>query len=249
MMRNGLFLPSLVALGVALSGHASANAVTDPVHSFGLSASHNQYRVDTALDDDKDRLNKGGVFYNWGNKLTGTEGLIYQVGADAQYGERNDSEVKSGRIELDLGGRMALSQNNYVDLLVGAGYDWDRYEYDGVSIAGSKVRSKIDSKTPQAKLALGYNYLTPAMTARLEAGARYSIDGRTRVKVEGFSERVDMKDKVNPYAELSVVWNKGVRNLPVITSLYYEQTRNEFRGGSDTKLKQEEVGLRLGLQL
>lgn len=249
MTRKVTLMSGLTALAIGISGLASAESVTDPKHSFGLSASHNQYRVDTALDDDKDRLNKGGVFYNWGNKLTGQEGWVYQIGADAQYGERGDSEVKSGRIELDVGGRMQLSTNNYLDLLVGAGYDWDRYEYDGARVAGSKVRSKIDSKTPQAKLAAGYNYLTADNTVRFEAGARYSIDGRTKVKVEGFSDSVDMKNKVNPYAELSVVWNKGINNVPVVTSLYYEQTRNEFRGGSDTKLKQEEVGLRLGLML
>jgi hypothetical protein len=249
MRLKNLFIPSLCAVAVVSATHASAESVTDPVHSFGLSASHNQYKLDTGDDSDKERLNKGGVFYNWGNKLTGTEGFIYQIGADAQYGERGDSEIKSGRIELDLGARAALSQNNYLDLIVGAGYDWDRYEYDGVRVAGDKVRSKLDSKTPLAKAALGYNYLTPDMTARLELGTRYSIDGRTKVKVGDFSDHVDMKDKFNPYAELTMVWNKGIRNVPVITGLYYEQTRNQLQGGSNTKLKQEEVGLRLGLQI
>src|SRR5690606_19597632 len=109
MTRKVTLMSGLTALAIGISGLASAESVTDPKHSFGLSASHHQYRVDTALDDDKDRLNKGGVFYNWGNKLTGQEGWVYQIGADAQYGERGDSEVKSGRIELDVGGRMQLS--------------------------------------------------------------------------------------------------------------------------------------------
>lgn len=115
---------------------------------------------------------------------------------------------------------------------------------------GDKVRVKLDSKTPLAKAGLGYNYLTSDMTARLEVGGRYSIDGRTKLTVEGNSDSIDMKDKLNPYAELTFVFNKGIRDIPVMAGVYYEQTRYELRNGDGrAKLKQEEVGLKLGLQI
>lgn len=249
MNPKSLLVPSLLTAGAICAGAASAQSVTDPAHSFGVSASHSQYKVDVGFDDDKDRINKGGLFYNWGNKLTGAEGFIYQIGADAQYGEEGHSEVKSGRIELDLGARAALSTNNYIDFVVGAGYDWDRFEYDGLYVNGSKTRVRLDNKTPQVKAGLGYNYLNNNFTARLEAGTRYSLDGRSKVKVGQFNDTVDMEDKFSPYAELSVLWNKGIRNIPVITSLYFEQTRSEMKGSSDAELKQDEFGLRVGLQL
>lgn len=250
MIRKGLLNVTALAASIAGASLAHAESVTDPAHSFGVTGSHNQYKMSVDDESDKERLNKGGVFYNYGNKLTGAEGFIYQIGADAQYGERGDTEVKSARIELDLGARAALSQNNYVDFVVGAGYDWDRTEYDGIRILGDKVRVKMDSKTPQAKAGIGYNYLTSDMTARLEVGARYSVDGRTKLTVEGTSDSIDMKDKVNPYAELTFVFNKGIRNMPVVAGMYYEQTRHELRDGDGrATLKQEEVGLKLGLQI
>ena len=249
MNQKGFLIPSMLALGVAWAVPSWAEPkVSDPAHSVGLSATHNQYKFESPDDSSKERVNQGGVFYNWGNKLTGEQGFIYQIGGEAQYGEKGDTEVKSARIELDVGARAALSANNYVDVVVGVGYDWDRYEYDGYRVLGAKERLYVDSKTPQAKAAVGYNYLNRNVTARLEAGARYSIDGRTKLEFAGFDERVDMKDKANPYAELTVLWNKGIYNRPVTTALYYEQTRHELKGGADSKLKQEEVGLKVGLQ-
>ena len=32
---------------------------------------------------------------------------------------------------------------------------------------------------------------------------------------------MDLKNKVNPYGELTMLWNKGINNLPISTSLYY----------------------------
>lgn len=250
MIRRSLLNVTALAASIAAASLAHAESVTDPAHSLGITGSHNQYKLSVDDESGKERLNKGGIFYNYGNKLTGAEGFIFQVGADAQYGERGETEVKSARIELDLGARAALSQNNYVDVVVGAGYDWDRLEYDGIRVLGDKVRVKLDSKTPLAKAALGYNYLTSDMTARLEVGGRYSIDGRTKLTVEGSSDTIDMKDKLNPYAELTFVFNKGIRDIPVVAGLYYEQTRYELRNGDGrAKLKQEEVGLKLGLQI
>ena len=82
-------------------------------------------------------------------------------------------------------------------------------------------------------------------------GARYSINSEARLKVDGDSDSVDLKDKVNPYGELTVLWNKGINSLPISTSLYYTQTRYGLDSNSAiaerSKLKQEQVGLRVGL--
>ena len=114
----------------------------------------------------------------------------------------------------------------------------------------ASINVKLISKSPFAKAGLGYNYLTPDYTLRLEVGARYSINSEARLKVDGDSDSVDLKDKVNPYGELTVLWNKGINNLPISTSLYYTQTRYELDSNSAiaerSKLKQEQVGLRVG---
>lgn len=248
MNQKGILIPSVLALGLAWAAPAAAELnIFAPVHQFGISASHNQYKFDSPTDNSKERVNKGGLYYHWGNKLTAEQGVIFQFAAEAQYGEEGDAEVKSALAEFDLGLRAALSANNYFDALVGAGYDWDRYEYDGYRVLGNKERLRLDSKTPQAKAALGYSFISRTATTRLEAGARYSIDGRTKVEFANIDDRVDMKDKVNPYAELTVVWNKSIYRQPIATTLFYEQTRHELKGGVDSKLKQEEVGLKVGL--
>ena len=74
---------------------------------------------------------------------------------------------------------------------------------------------------------------------------------RSKLKVGGESDTVDLKDKVNPYGELTVLWTKGINNMPISTSLYYTQTRYELDSNSElaenSKLKQEQVGLKVGL--
>jgi len=61
---------------------------------------------------------------------------------------------------------------------------------------------------------------------------------------------VDLKDRTNPYAEVSLLMNqKG--NLPVMAGLYY--TRTEYKLDDDsyvadnTKLKRDEYGLKVGI--
>ena len=48
-----------------------------------------------------------------------------------------------------------------------------------------------------------------------------------------------------------MLWNKGINNMPISTSLYYTQTRYELDSSSEfaenSKLKQEQVGLKVGL--
>ena len=89
------------------------------------------------------------------------------------------------------------------------------------------------------------------MTLRVEAGARRTIDGRAKLKVDGVgSDTVDLKDRTNPYAEVSLLMNqKG--DLPVMAGLYY--TRTEYKLDDDsyvadnTKLKRDEYGFKVGI--
>jgi len=250
MRINGL--TTTAALTLCLAGtHAFAQSATGPISNLGVIGSHNQYKLTLGDESDKERLNQGGLYYNFGNKLTGQEGFIYQIGAEGQYRDKDDVEYLSARADLDLGLRAALSTNNYVDLIVGGGYDWGRIEQDDVRVGLLEEDVKLTTRSPFAKAGVGYNYLTPDYTVRLEVGARYSIEADSKLEVGGESDTVDLKEKVNPYGELSVLWNKGINNIPISTSLYYTQTRYELDSNSalaeNSKLKQEQVGLKVGL--
>ncbi len=243
-------LSSTAVLAMCLAGtQAFAQTATGPISNFGVIGSHNQYKLTIDGESDKERLNQGGLYYNFGNKLTGQEGFIYQIGIEGQYREKDDVEYLSARADLDLGLRAALSSNNYIDLIVGGGHDWGRIEQDDVGLFDEDV--ELTTRSPFAKAGVGYNYLTPDYTVRLEVGARYSIEAESKLKAAGESDTVDLKDKANPYGELSVLWNKGINNMPISTSLYYTQTRYELDSNSvfadNSKLKKEEIGLKVGL--
>ena len=251
MRMNGLTTTAALALCLAGTSQAFAQSSTGPISNFGVIGSHNQYKLTVDSESDKERLNQGGLFYNNGNKLTGQEGFIYQAGIEGQYRDKNDVEFLSARADLDLGLRAALSTNNYVDFIVGGGYDWGRIQQDDVDFGLFEEDVKLTTRSPFAKAGVGYNYLTPDYTLRLEVGARYSVEAESKLKVGGESDTVDLKDRANPYGELTVLWNKGINNMPISTSLYYTQTRYKLDSNSavaeNTKLKQEQVGLKVGL--
>jgi len=85
----------------------------------------------------------------------------------------------------------------------------------------------------------------------VEVGARHTIDGRARLKVDDFgSDTVDMKDRTNPYAEVTLLMNQQ-GGMPVQAGVYY--TRTEYKLDEDspvadnTKLKRDEFGFKVGL--
>ncbi|MBA1429696.1 MULTISPECIES: outer membrane beta-barrel protein [Pseudomonas fluorescens group] len=219
---------------------------TDPISTFGILGSYNDFKLEGGSESDKDHMPEAGLFYNFGNKLTAESGFIYQAGIEAKYGEKSDNKLKEGQADLDLGWRAALDARNFVDVIVGGGYTWTRYEPDT-----NGYDLKLTNKSPFAKAALGYNHQFDDMTLRVEAGARHTIDGRAKLKVDGVgSDSVDLKDRTNPYAEVSLLMNqKG--NLPVMAGLYY--TRTEYKLDDDsyvadnTKLKRDEYGFKVGI--
>nr|WP_298166711.1 hypothetical protein [uncultured Pseudomonas sp.] len=249
MPLNGVVSKTTLALCLGGVSHAYAESATDPISTIGVIASHNRYTVE--FDDGEEieqdeRLNQGGLFYTFGNKLTGQEGMIYQIGVEGQYNDKDEITYKSAQAELDVGARAALSTHNYVDIVLGGGYGWGRIEQDGANFGFPGEDIQQTTKLPFAKAGLGYNYMTPSYTMRLEVGARYSIDGRIKVEIVDVSNSFDLENKVNPYGELSFLWNKGINNLPISTSLYYMQTRYRVED-DNSELKQEQFGLKVGL--
>ncbi|MEJ6656315.1 MAG: hypothetical protein QNL70_09945, partial [Pseudomonas sp.] len=151
----------------------------DAVSNLGIIVAADKYEMNSDnnnVDGRDETVGKGGVFYNYGNKMTGGPGTIFQVGIDAKYGERNDSEVKDARAEADLGRRMPLSDNSNFDMLVGVGYDWTRFELER-----GNADAELSNKSPFAKAALGWHHQGDTVTTRLEVGTRYSIEGEGKV--------------------------------------------------------------------
>ena len=141
-----------------------------------------------------------------------------------------------------------LDNNLHADFIAGAGYDWTRFEPD----AGNGLETRTTNKSPFAKLGLGLTHHGQSMTTRFETGARYSLDAETKIRVENVgSETLDMKNKANPYAELTFLWNNREGALPISASVYYERTNYQLDDSdmltANTKLKSDEVGLKLGM--
>lgn len=245
LFGNFLKHSSLLAL-VAAPAVVFAAPSTDPISTFGILGSYNDFKLEGGSESDKDHMPEAGLFYNFGNKLTAESGFIYQAGVEAKYGEKSDNTLKEGQADLDLGWRAALDARNFVDVIVGGGYSWTRYELDS-----NDYDMELTNKSPFAKAALGYNHQFDDMTLRFEAGARRTLDGRTKLKVDGVgSDTVDLKDRTNPYAEVSLLMNqKG--DLPVMAGLYYTRTEYKLDDDSEvadnTRLKRDEYGVKVGI--
>ena len=219
---------------------------TDPLFTIGLQGSYSKFKFEGGRESDKEHMGQGGMFANFGNKMTEESGFIYQIGGEVKYSKKNDHKLKEAQADLDLGWRAALDARNFVDVIVGGGYSWTRFEPEI-----NDLDTKLTLKSPFAKAALGYNHQFDTSTLRVEVGARRSIDGRVRLKVDDFgSDSVDMKDRTNPYAEVSLLMNqKGA--MPINAGVYY--TRTEYKIDEDspvadnTKLKRDEFGMKVGL--
>ncbi|MDF0732097.1 outer membrane beta-barrel protein [Pseudomonas entomophila] len=235
---------ALALLGAPLAVKAAPS--TEPLFTFGLLGAYDTFKFEGGDDSDKEHMGQGGVFANFGNKMTAESGFIYQLGAEAKYGKKSDNKLKEAQADLDLGWRAALDARNFVDVVVGGGYSWTRFEPEI-----NDLDTKLTYKSPFAKAALGYNHQFDASTLRVEVGARHTLDGRARLKVDDFgSDSVDMKDRTNPYAEVTLLMNQQ-GGLPIQAGVYY--TRTEYKVDEDSpvvdnnKLKRDEFGVKVGL--
>nr|WP_191486412.1 outer membrane beta-barrel protein [Pseudomonas sp. FEN] len=225
---------------------AMAAASTDPISQFGLLGSYNNQKLQGSSHPEKNHVPEAGLFYNFGNKMTAEAGLIYQAGVEVKYGKRNDNTLKEGQGDLDLGWRMALDAHNSVDVIVGGGYSWTRYEPDS-----SQYDVKLTGRSPFAKAALGYSHQFDAATMRIEAGVRRTIGSDARIDVRGDgSDTVDLKDRTNPYAEVNFLFNRQGA-LPIVAGAYYTHTDYKLDRDSDladnTELKRDEFGAKIGI--
>jgi hypothetical protein len=154
--------------------------------------------------------------------------------------------VKDGQADLDIGGRIALSENNFIDILLGAGYKWNRLQPDT-----KKYDVDLTSRAPFAKATIGYNHKFSTSTVRLEAGVRQTIQGNSELEYHGvYSEKLDIKDSTNPFVEVSYLFNQA-GSIPVIASLYYNRfvydLEGEFAVTDSTKQTRNEYGAKLGI--
>ena len=101
---------------------------TDPLFTIGLLGSYSDFKFEGGRESDKEHMGQGGVFANFGNKMTAESGFIYQIGGEAKYSKKNDNKLKEAQADLDLGWRTALDARNFVDVIVGGGYGWTRFE-------------------------------------------------------------------------------------------------------------------------
>lgn len=245
MINKKILLGATVA-GFLLTPFALQAA--EPVSNIGITGSHNSYKLSSDindLDNNKQRMPKAGIYYTFGNKMTGEEGLIYQAGVEAQYGKKNDVKEKQMQAEVDLGYRLDLGNRNYIDGIVGAGYQHSRID----DKKGLDVR--LTNKSPFAKAGVGFNHKGDTVLTRLEVGTRYNINAQSKIKVQSLgSTTVDLKDKYSPYAELNFMWDKGYNDLPLTAGIYYTQHNYQLKEKYDianTKLKNDEFGMKVGL--
>src|SRR5690606_34987786 len=103
-----------------------ALAAEQPISNLGLIGAYNEYEFNSdndRIDGRDDDVGKVGIFYNYGNKMTGGPGVIFQIGASGSYDERGDDEIKDARADHDMRMQMPLNNISNFDVLVGVGYD------------------------------------------------------------------------------------------------------------------------------
>lgn len=227
---------------------AAFSASTDPIFIVGGVGSYSQYKLDgDGVDaDDKSHFAKGGVFANFGNKMTSANGFVYQLELQGQYGEKRNDEVRDLQADLDFGLRAAIDSINSLDIIIGGGYNWSRLEPDA-----DDLDVKLTTRSPFAKAAIGYNHRFTDATLRAEIGARRSINADGHVKISQYtSDGVDLKDKTSPYIELGLLLNQNGK-LPLYLGSYLTYTEYDSNDiaslGDDVKLKRGEAGLKVGL--
>jgi hypothetical protein len=235
---------TLVVLNAPATCHAALSA--DPVLSFGVLGSYSELDFKGQGSTQTERMPEGGLFLNYGNKMTAHDGLFYLAEITGQYSEKQGQKVEDSQVDLDLGWRMALDSSNFVDGLLGAGYKWNRFDP-----GYHKYDVDLTSRTPFVKAAAGYNHLFSDATFRVEVGVRQSIQGDAQLNIHGVdNERQDLKDSTDPYIELSLLFNQQ-GDLPIIAMVYYNRFNydldGQFTHSDYDKQVRDEIGGKLGM--
>ncbi|WDY59360.1 outer membrane beta-barrel protein [Pseudomonas sp. PSKL.D1] len=243
--RNLLRHTCLLALmGAPFAANAAPS--TEPRFVIGALGAYDEFTFHGGRQSQSEHVGEGGIFASFGNKMTAEAGLVYQVGAEGKYAERDDYKFKDARAAVDLGWRVAMDARNFADVIVGVGYTWQRFE-----LVSHNLDTDLTYKSPFAKAALGYNHQFDAATLRVEAGVRHTFDGRVKLDVEDFGDDTgDMKDRTNPYAEVTLLMNQQ-GDFPIQAGVYYIRSNYELDDQSlladNTELKRNEYGVKLGI--
>lgn len=233
----------LLCLGISTAVYAESSTV--PLLTVGAQASYTLLELN-GRGNDTEHMPEGGVFVSYGNKMTAKAGVIYQAEASGMYSKKQSQKLKDGQADLDLGWRAQLSERHSLDVLLGAGYKWNRLQPNT-----SRYDIDLTNRTPFAKIAAGYNYRFNNATLRFEAGIRQVIEGDSQLEIHGIShEELDLKDTSNPFAELSVLFNQN-GTVPILASLYYSRYDYELDGqflmtDSDEQTR-DEYGIKVGV--
>ncbi|MBF4554919.1 hypothetical protein H7698_02460 [Pseudomonas sp. p50] len=224
---------------------SSAISPSDPVFAVGFLGSYSVLEFTGHRSTNTEHIPEGGLFLNFGNEMTAQTGFIYHAEITGQYSEEKNQAVTDGQVDVDLGWRTDLNARNFLDLSLGGGYKWNRFQPES-----SKYDIDLTSRTSFAKVAAGYNHRFNTTTLRFEAGIRRVINGDSQLKLHGInSESLDLKATNNPFAELSILLNRG--SIPILASLYYNRFNYDLDGQfavTDVdKQSREEYGVKLGL--
>jgi hypothetical protein len=246
MKRTNLTAVVTALLAGTLPTISSAAPPTDPIFAFGLLGSYSVLEFTGHRSSNTEHMPEGGLFLNFGNKMTAQTGFVYQAEVSGQYSEIQNQTVKDGQVDVDLGWRTELNAHNSMDLLLGGGYKWNQFQPES-----NKYDIDLTSRTSFAKIAVGYNYRFNTATLRFEAGIRRVINGDSQLKLHGInSESLDLKDTNNPFAELSFLFNQQ-GSIPVIASLYYNRFKYDLDGQFAVtdldKQTRDEYGVKVGL--
>lgn len=245
MKTINMLAVACAVIAATAAPNSTAAVSTEPVFAVGLLGSYSELEF-KGQSNDIERMPEGGVFLNYGNKLTGHAGLVFQAEISGQYSEKQGQRVKDLQADLDLGWRLALDANNFLDLLVGTGYKWNRFDP-----GYNKYDIELTNRSPFAKVAIGYNHQFDTAVLRLEAGARRSLQGEAQLDIQGVSNQtLDLQDSTDPYVELSLLFNQQ-GSLPIIASLYYNRFNYDPEGQFDfthyDKQIRNEYGAKLGI--
>ena len=225
---------------------SSAATLTDPIFAFGLLGSYSVLEFSGHRSSNTEHMPEGGLFLNYGNKMTAQTGFVCHAEISGQYSEKQDQKVKDGQADLDLGWRIALNSSNFIDFLLGGGYKWNRFKPDS-----NKYDIDLTNRTSFAKAAAGYNHQFSTTIVRIEAGIRKGINGDAQLKLHGISsESLDLKNSTNPFIELSFLFNPH-ESIPVVASLYFNRFNYDLDGQfavtTFDKQTRDEYGVKLGI--
>ncbi|MGE8063605.1 hypothetical protein [Pseudomonas sp. NPDC089569] len=246
MKRTNLAAVVTTLLAGTVPTVSSAAPPTDPVFAVGLLGSYSVLEFTGRKGTSTEHMPEGGFFLTYGNKMTAREGLVFHTEFSGQYSEKQNQKVKDGQADLDLGWRVALDERNFIDVMLGGGYKWNRFEPDS-----KKYDIDLTNRTPFAKVSAGYNHQFSSATLRFEAGIRKTMNGDSRLKIHGIdSEDVDLKDSTNPFAELTLLFNQQ-GSLPLTASLYYNHFKYDLDGQfaltDFDKQTRDEYGVKFGV--